>query len=146
MTAELSSAELEAVQRGTEEMRQMKKRRDEIIGIMREVRDAWQEAKGFRQLMIDHNQRTTFVEALARELEATKLEVIDLKQLRLRDRAEAKMDADVFKGRLAYELEFDHKQYKDAEGMEMTVELGEVMRDRLKSVFKVLEKRGLKIG
>ncbi|MDR1481245.1 MAG: hypothetical protein LBI74_01320 [Synergistaceae bacterium] len=72
-------------------------------------------------------------------------EIEERKLLQLRDRAEAKKSSDDFKDRLASELGFDYTQFKDAMKMKMNPELGETMRDRLKSIFKILIKNGLNI-
>jgi hypothetical protein len=72
-------------------------------------------------------------------------EIEERKLLRLRDREDAKKSAQDFKGRLAHELRFDYIQYRNVITAEMSSELGEIMRDRLKSIFKILAKNGLKI-
>jgi hypothetical protein len=72
-------------------------------------------------------------------------EIEERKLLQIRDRAEAEKSSEDFRERLASELRFDYNQFKDAMTMEMHLELGEIMRDKLKSVFKILEKIGLNI-
>jgi hypothetical protein len=72
-------------------------------------------------------------------------EIEERKLLQQRDRADAKKSSEDFRGRLAHELRFDYIQFKNVLTAEMSSELGEIMRDRLKSIFKILAKNGLKI-
>jgi len=44
---------------------------------------------------------------------------------------------------IASKLRSDYRDFKDAENMEMTIDLGENLRVQLKSVFKILEKAGI---
>jgi hypothetical protein len=82
------------------------------------------------------------ISTLMGELEAARREIEERKILRLRDKEDAERAARVFKERLTHELGFDYSQYKIASDMEMTVMLGEILRDRLRSVFKILRKNG----
>lgn len=48
--------------------------------------------------------------------------------------------------RLASKLRIDYRDYCDAKSLEMTVDLGENMREQLGTVFTILEKNGIKLG
>lgn len=42
------------------------------------------------------------------------------------------------------DLKVEYKDYKSVENMEMSLELGENLRDQLKNIFFILEKEGIK--
>lgn len=48
--------------------------------------------------------------------------------------------------RLASKLKVDYRDYCDAKQLEMTVDLGENMREQLGAVFSILEKNGIKLS
>ena len=52
----------------------------------------------------------------------------------------------VFCNRLAYQLRDNVKNLKDAEDMDMTLELGEALKTQLRQVLKILEKEGINGG
>lgn len=45
--------------------------------------------------------------------------------------------------RISRELKFEYQDFMGAEDSEMTVELGENMREQLKNIFRILEKEGI---
>jgi hypothetical protein len=48
--------------------------------------------------------------------------------------------------RLASKLKIDYRDYCDAKDLEMTIDLGENMREQLGAVFSILEKNGLRLS
>ena len=47
---------------------------------------------------------------------------------------------------IASKLSIEYKDFVDALEMEMTIELGENMREQLRTVFNILEKQGIKFN
>ena len=46
---------------------------------------------------------------------------------------------------IASKLKTEYREFKDALDLEMTVEIGEILRDQLMRVFKILSKAGIDI-
>ena len=46
---------------------------------------------------------------------------------------------------IASKLKTEYSEFKDALDLEMTVEIGEILRDQLMRVFKILSKAGIDI-
>jgi hypothetical protein len=90
-------------------------------------------------------QETTreYVAELKLKLQAALREINEgNRMLQQRDRAAEKTAKD-FRDKLGHDLKFEYIQYKNVADAPMTAELGEIMRDYLKSMFKTLVKSGI---
>lgn len=45
--------------------------------------------------------------------------------------------------RISRELKFEYQDFVSAEDFEMTIDLGENMREQLKNIFRIFEKEGI---
>lgn len=48
--------------------------------------------------------------------------------------------------KLASKLRVDYRDFCDAKDIDMTIDLGENMREQLSAVFSILEKNGIKLS
>ncbi len=66
---------------------------------------------------------------------------MELEMIRLKDEI-AKEKAKL--NRIAKQIKTEYQDFKSAENMEMSIDLGENLRDQLKNIFGILEKEGIK--
>lgn len=99
-----------------------------------------------KSLQDEKNNYTVQISELERIIEKLKGEINDREKFTdtvTRNRAK---QSEEYLNRLAAKLKIDYRDYCDAKNLEMTIDLGENMREQLGAVFSILEKNGLRLS
>lgn len=85
------------------------------------------------------------IEALRAEIEHLNNEIVEQKRLReVVSKDEKQKTVEAFQ-KIANALRYGHETFKEAKDMNMSLELGEVLRDQLGDIYSVLSKYGVRL-
>ncbi len=144
-------AETKEISRIREEQKEMIKRFDNLVFQLGKSQDKIeQQANNIKdlytekqQLQVEKKEYVEKIEVLEKTIENLQKEVTDQKQFTDTVSRNREKQSEEFLNRLASKLKIDYRDYLDAKDLEMTIDLGENMREQLGAIFSILEKNGI---
>ncbi len=99
-----------------------------------------------KDLQIENAEYIEKIEELEKDIKALQQEVSDQRQFTDTVSRNREKQSEEFLNKLASKLKVDYRDYCDAKNLEMSIDLGENMREQLGTVFSILAKNGINLG